>query len=274
MAPKVGRARGRPRSFNDTSQSTLIQSLDRAMGVLKIVASGSGMSLTEIAEASGQSASTAYRILITLQKRRIVEFDETRQLWHVGLEAFRIGSAFLGRTSIVEQSRPVMQRIMTTTGETANLAIVDGSDVVFVSQVETHDPIRAFFPPGTRGPAHASGIGKALLACFPQDQVEDILDHEMTAFTDKTITDKDALLAELARIRERGWAIDDGERTQGMRCIAAPIFNPFGEAVAGVSLSGPSIRVTPDHDEEFGAFIKQAALEITRAIGGRAPRHS
>ncbi len=207
------------------------------------------MSLTEIAEASGQSASTAYRILITLQKRRIVEFEETRQLWSVGLEAFRIGSAFLGRTSIVEQSRPVMQRIMSTTGETANLAIVDGQDVVFVSQVETHNPIRAFFPPGTRGPVHCSGIGKALLAYFPQDRVASILNgRNMTAFTDKTITNEAELLAELAHIRKRGWAIDDEERTEGMRCIAAPIFNPFGEAVAGVSLSGPSVRVKPEQD--------------------------
>lgn len=272
MTEQIARKRGRPRSFNNTSESTIIQSLDRAMVVLKVVATSSGMSLTEIAAASEQPASTAYRILITLQKHGIVEFDETGQLWHVGLESFRIGSSFLGRSSVVEQSRPVMQNIMALTGETANLAIVDGAEVVFVSQVETQEPIRAFFRPGTRSPVHASGIGKALLAYFPKTQVDSILNvQNMTAFTDKTITDKEALVADLAQIRSRGWAIDDEERTTGMRCIAAPIFNPFGEAIAGLSISGPSVRVSPQQDTRFGALIREAADGITEAIGGRFP---
>ncbi|WP_048647399.1 HTH-type transcriptional regulator BhcR [Nitratireductor soli] len=273
MAPQVGRARGRPRSFHNTAQNSLIQSLDRAMDVLKVVAGGSGLSLTEIADRSGQSASTAYRILITLEKHRVVQFDEPAQLWHVGLEAFRIGSSFLGRTSIVEQSRPVMQRIMAETGETANLAIIDRGEVIFVSQVETHEPIRAFFRPGTRGPVHASGIGKALLAFLPEIQAQTILKQgAQDAYTDKTIVSGEALAAEMATIRTRGWAIDDEERTPGMRCIAAPIFNQFGEAVAGVSLSGPAFRITPKRDADYGVLVRKAADEITRAIGGMPPR--
>lgn len=273
MAPQIGRARGRPRSFHNTAQNSLIQSLDRAMDVLKVVAGGSGLSLTEIADRSDQSASTAYRILITLEKHRVVQFDEPAQLWHVGLEAFRIGSSFLGRTSIVEQSRPVMQRIMTETGETANLAIIDRGEVIFVSQVETHEPIRAFFRPGTRGPVHASGIGKALLAFLPESQAQTILKQgAQDAYTDKTIVSGEALAAEMATIRARGWAIDDEERTPGMRCIAAPIFNQFGEAVAGVSLSGPAFRITPERDAHYGVLVRKAADEITRAIGGMPPR--
>ncbi|WP_274426479.1 HTH-type transcriptional regulator BhcR [Chelativorans sp. YIM 93263] len=271
---KIGRARGRPRSFHNTAENTLIQSLDRAMDVLKVVADANGLSLTEIAQASGQAASTAYRILITLEKHGIVQFDEPAQLWHVGLEAFRIGSSFLGRTRIVEQSRPVMQRIMTATGETANLAIIDQGEVIFVSQVETHEPIRAFFRPGTRGPVHASGIGKALLAFLPQPQIEALLMRApLDAFTKKTIVLPSALIAEIETIRARGWSIDDEEGTLGMRCIAAPIFNQLGEAVAGVSLSGPAFRVTPERDAEYGALVRSAAEEITAAIGGTAPRH-
>lgn len=269
MQTHIGPARGRPRSFNDTSKSTQIQSLDRAMEVLKVVAGGSGMSLTEIAKASGRSASTVYRILITLEKHRVVEFVEAAQLWLVGLEAFRIGSSFLGRTRIIEQSRPVMQRVMTTTGETANLAIVDRGEVIFVSQVETHEPIRAFFRPGTRGPIHASGVGKALLAFFPEAQITSILKRQKRdTFTPKTIVAKADLLVELIKIRERGWAIDDEERTIGMRCVAAPIFDQFGEAIAGLSLSGPSVRMTAERDSEYGTVVRQAAEEITRAIGG------
>ncbi len=273
MPQQIGRSRGRPRSFHDTARHTLVRSLDRAMDLLKVVASGSGMSLTEIAEASGQPASSAYRVLLTLQKHGIVEFQEAGQLWHVGVEAFRIGSAFLGRTSIVEQSRTVMQAITAATGETANLAIVERGEVIFVSQVETHEPIRAFFAPGTKGPIHASGIGKALLAYFDRARIDAIVEGQgLTSYTAKTIIDKTALLEELAAIRERGWAVDDEERTDGMRCIAAPVFNAFGEAAAGISLSGPSVRVRRERDAEFGALIKQAADQITTATGGRAPR--
>ncbi len=260
--------RGRPKAFHDKSQDAIIQSLDRAMEVLKTVASSNGMSLTRIAEAGGQSAPTCYRILTTLKKHRIVEFDETNQLWHIGLETFRIGMSFVGRTRIAEQSRPVMQRIMSETGETANLAILDRGEVIYISQVETHEPIRAFFRPGTRGPGHASGIGKAIMAFLPEDRARASLPDELPRYTANAITTREAFMAELAAIRRRGFAIDNEERTEGMRCIAAPVFNAYGEPVAGVSLSGPSVRVKPERDAEFGALIKHAADEITRTTGG------
>jgi IclR family acetate operon transcriptional repressor len=228
------------------------------------------MSLTNIAETGGQSAPTCYRILTTLKKHRIVEFDEASQLWHVGLEGFRIGMNFVGRTRIAEQSRPVMQRIMSETGETANLAILDRGEVTFISQVETHEPIRAFFRPGTRGPGHASGIGKAIMAFLPEDQARGSLPESLPRYTANTIIKREAFMAELEAIRRRGFSIDNEERTEGMRCIAAPVFNAYGEAVAGVSLSGPSVRVKPERDKEFGALIMHAADEITWAIGGTA----
>jgi IclR family acetate operon transcriptional repressor len=243
------------------------------MALLKIVAARNGLSLSEIAELSGQSASTAYRVLVTLQKHAMVEFDEANQLWRVGVESFRIGNAFLGRTNLVEQSRAAMHSVMTQTGETANLAIVDGLEVVFLSQVETHEPVRAFFPPGTKGPVHSSGIGKAILAFSPGERVEGVLkETRLARFTDKTITTEDGLRTELARIRERGWAVDDEERNVGMRCIAAPIFNAFGEAVAGLSISGPSVRISSDQDERFGALIKKAADGVTQSLGGKRPK--
>ncbi|MDF1749923.1 MAG: IclR family transcriptional regulator [Alphaproteobacteria bacterium] len=269
MSPESGRKRGRPRSLDSAADGSHIQSLDRALGVLKVIATGNGLSLTEVSERMDQPASSTYRALITMQKHGIVDFDDVSQLWHVGLECFRIGSAFLGRTSIMEQSRPIMQRLMTDSGETANLAMIDGSEVIFISQVETHEHIRAFFRPGTRGPAHASGIGKALLAHLPPDQLQVLLRrYQLASFTDNTITSREALMTELAVIRARGWAVDNEERTLGMRCIAAPIFGPFGEATVGVSISGPSIRVSPEKDAILGPMIRQAALDISRAIGG------
>ncbi|MEQ9573697.1 MAG: helix-turn-helix domain-containing protein, partial [Nitratireductor sp.] len=113
---RVKRSRGRPRAFNRTQQGGSVQSLDRAVAILKRVADANGLSLSEIASAMGQAPSTVYRVLITLQKHGIVEFEKDTQLWFVGLEAFRIGSTFLGRTSMVEQIRPVMQELMASTG--------------------------------------------------------------------------------------------------------------------------------------------------------------
>jgi IclR family acetate operon transcriptional repressor len=266
------RSRGRPRAFTPNPEQTTIQALDRAVSILKVLASGEGgLSLTEIAEASGQAPSTVYRVLSTFEAHEVVEVDPATQLWFVGQEAFRIGSAFLGRTSLVEQARGVMRALMTDTGETANLAIADGGQVVFISQVETHEPIRAFFRPGTRGPIHASGIGKALLAYHPPEAVERIVGEQgLQAFTPHTITDRAALAADLAAIRARGWAMDDEERTEGMRCIAAPIFNEFREAIAGVSISGPTGRMERG-GEALGGRVREAADRITRAIGGLAP---
>lgn len=272
MKQTQARNRGRPKSFHDKSESAVIQSLDRAIDVLKTVAAADGLSLTEIAEAGGQSPATVYRILTTFARHRFAEFDEVNQLWFVGLEAFRTGMGFLGRTQLSDRARPIMQRIMAETGETANLAILDGGEVIFVGQIETHEPIRAFFRPGTRSPGHASGIGKAIMAHFDEEALAARLPLELTAHTPSTITDHAALKRELAEIRARGWAVDNEERTQGMRCIAAPVFNSFGEAVAGVSLSGPSVRVRPERDAEFGALIARAADEITRSTGGMPPR--
>ncbi len=266
------RQRGRPKAFSPNPEQTTIQALDRAVAILKVLAEGEGMSLTELAEASGQAPATVYRVLSTFAAHGVVEVDPASQVWYVGQEAFRIGSAFLGRTSLVEQARGVMHALMAETGETANLAIADGGQVVFISQVETHEPIRAFFRPGTRGPIHASGIGKALLAHHAPAAIARIVREQgLAAFTPATITDPGRLAEELAAIRARGWAVDDGERTEGMRCIAAPIFNEFREAIAGVSVSGPTVRMERTGGAALGALVREAADRITRAIGGTAP---
>jgi IclR family acetate operon transcriptional repressor len=272
MDTTTKRSRGRPRAFNPNPEQTTIQALDRAVRVLKVLAESEGMSLTELAEAAGEAPATVYRVLSTFEAHGMVEVDPASQLWFVGQEAFRVGSAFLGRTSLVEQARGVMHGLMAATGETANLAIADGGQVVFISQVETHEPIRAFFRPGTRGPIHASGIGKALLAYHPSEAVARIVREQgLAAFTPHTITDPERLAAELAATRARGRAVDDGERTEGMRCIAAPIFNEFREAVAGISISGPTVRMERRGEAELGGAVRSAADRITRAIGGTAP---
>ena len=171
------RRRGRPRGTKTLQQPPTIQALDRAIDVLEALASHEGMTLSELAAHLEQSIATMHRVLAALERRNYVESSGERQEWFVGAEAFRLGSAFLRRTNIVESTRSVMRDLMASSGETSNLGIERDGDVLFVSQVETHESIRAFFPPGTRAPLHASGIGKALLSAFDDERLEELLDR-------------------------------------------------------------------------------------------------
>jgi IclR family acetate operon transcriptional repressor len=248
-----------------------VQTVDRAASVLKLVSDADGQSLTEIAEAASLPASTVYRLLTTLQSHRMVEFDEQRQLWYVGLETFRMGASYLRRRKLAERGRALMRVLQAETGETANLAVSDDEGVVFISQVETHQPIRAFFRPGTRGDYHSSGIGKAILAYMDDTKVEAIAARGLPKYTENTLSNMETLSADLREIRQRGWSIDNEERHLGMRCVAVPIFNEYSEPIGGISVSGPSVRVTQEQDSVFGPMVRDAAQEITDLSGGRWP---
>lgn len=266
---KATRQRGRPRAFHDQTDKNRIQALDRAMDVLESLARSGGQTLTEIATELGQSPATVYRVLVTLQARGIAEVDPASQVWYVGSGAFRLGAAFLRRSSVVERARPVMRTLMQETGETANLGIERGDEVLFLSQVETHHSIRAFFPPGTLSPLHASGIGKALLSCASGDRVTRLLRSPQARFTAKTLITPDALHKDIRLTQERGYAFDDEEKTDGMRCVAAPIRNLHGEAIAGISVSGPSHRMTVGRIADMGALVVEAAQSLSEpAVGG------
>jgi hypothetical protein len=142
--------------------------------------------------------------------------------------------------------------------------------VLFVSQVETHASIRAFFPPGTLSPMHASGIGKALLAQMPPEaRARALAAGGLERFTDRTLTDVAAIEADMARTRVRGYAIDDEEKTEGMRCIAAPVMDLHGEVVAGISVSGPSSRVSEAETPRLAAAVTGAAATLSAALGER-----
>lgn len=269
------RARGRPRDWHDKTAQNTIKSLDRAMEVFEYLSAGPGKTLSELASETGQSPATVYRILVTLEARGLVEVDPVGQLWHIGARAFVIGARFLRRTSLVDRARPILRRLMEETGETANLGVEQAGQVLFVSQVETHASIRAFFPPGTLSPMHASGIGKALMAQMtPDRQHRRISGAVLESFTPNTITEPDALLKDLRDIRRRGYAMDAEERNLGMRCIASPVLDVTGEAVAGLSVSGPVSRITQENVAGLAEKVMTAAAELTGALGGEPKAES
>jgi IclR family acetate operon transcriptional repressor len=264
------KARGRPRDWHDKTAQNTIKSLDRAMGVFEFLSESPGKTLSALAKDLGESPATLYRILVTLEGRGLVEFDQLEQVWNIGPRAFIIGSRFLRRTSLVDRARPLLRSLMEATGETANLGIEQNGHVLFVSQVETHASIRAFFPPGTLSRLHASGIGKALLAQMSSARLEKFLAlAPLEAFTEFTLTEPEALAGDLTMIRDRGYSIDGEERNLGMRCIAAPVFDSHGEAIAGISVSGPTSRVGTEQVEGLSRAVVSAARELSIAIGGQ-----
>ena len=271
MSEVTKRPRGRPRKTFSDAEAAPVQTLERGLNLLSLLARERRSSLTDIALRAGMGTSTAYRLLTTLQNHRFAEFDDNTQEWMIGVEAFRIGSGFLNRINITEAAQPIMHDLMSETGETANLAISDDGDVIFISQIETQNPIRAFFRPGTRSHMHASGAGKALLAQMSQDNVEALLLKKgLPEFTDKTITKPDLLFAALAQIRKQGWSLDDEEHYAGMRCVAAPIFNAHGKVVAAISVSGPTARFYESKIADFSAAVRRAAAVLTAEIGGHS----
>lgn len=246
-----------------------MQALDRALGLLDILAQSDGISLSELSHRANLAPSSAYRLLTTLAARGFVEFLERDQQWAIGVEAFRTGMAFPRRFSIATAGRGIMQELMHASGETANIAIFEGGEIVFVSQIESLEPIRAFFRTGERRPAHASGIGKALLAEMSRAAVERIIATKgLPRFTEKTLTEPQALFVDLALAHRRGWALDDEERNAGMRCIGAAVFNEYGDPVAGISISGPVARLDDVAVARLGPLVMASAAEITRLVGG------
>lgn len=266
------RQRGRPKSqFKESSAGTM-QALDRALGVLTTLAGGDAATLSDLARAVDIPTATTHRILTTLEAHGFTSFDDDRQEWSIGIEAYRTGAAFLKRSSLLEIGRAVMRRLMQETGETANIAVPDGPAVVFVGQVETQNPIRAFFAPGTRTSMHASGTGKAILAAMEPASLDRVLARmTLTDFTPHTLITREQLHGDLEITRARGWSFDGEERYEGMSCIGAAIFDGAGQPVAGISVSGPSARFTLNRRESLGEMVARAAAEITELSGGQTP---
>ena len=257
--------RGRPRGWEEGER---VKALDRALRVLAALAERPGLGLSDLARDLGEAPATLHRILATLAAHGMAETDAA-QGWQVGPHAFRIGAAFARRTSLVERAQPILRALMEETGETANLGVVRGGEVLFLAQAETHAAIRAFFPPGTLSPLHASGIGKAVLAATPPGRRPAAAARSLEGFTPHTLTSPAALEADLAASAARGWAVDAEERHEGMRCIAAAVRDAAGAPVAGLSVSGPAARILAAGEDALGRAVVARARELSTALGAR-----
>ncbi len=247
-----------------------VQALSRALALLNRIAEAAdgGASLTELAQQVGLAPSTAHRLLTTLELERFAHFDHDGRLWSIGAQAFAVGCAFTKSRSLVGLARPYMRRLMEESGETVNLAVEDQGQMVYLAQVECRQMMRAFARPGSRVPLHCSAVGKAVLSAGADRSLsKQLLRHGMPRLTVKTITVPAQLRADLERARTLGYAIDDEEHAVGLRCIAAPIFDESGEAVAALSVSGPMARIVDERIAPLSALVVRSARAISAEMG-------
>jgi len=201
-----------------------------------------------------------------------VEYDSDLGLWSIGVKAFSVGNAYLRKRDFVAQARPYMRELVVQTGETSNIAVMKGDKHVFVGQIECSEVMRMVVQIGSEGHLHAAGVGKALLSALPEDEVRGIAQRTgLTKLSEKTITSIPTLLKALEKIRKAGYSFDDEEQTNGLRCIASNVYNEHAEAIAAVSISGPTVRLSDDRIEYLARTVKEKAEAITHVIGGALP---
>ena len=260
-------------SDGKTKSAGQVRSLTRALTLLRHLAeSGDGMSLTELSESASLPPSTTHRLLTTLESERFVRPDPHGGLWRIGVAAFFVGTAFARSRDKLSLARPYLRRLMETTGETANLFVESDNEAICIGQIESRHAMRAITGVGGRVLLHSSGTGKVLLAHMePSRRQRMIATMALPRETQRTIIDRAQLEAELNEVIQLGYAVDDEEHALGLRCVAAPLFDELGRAVAAVSISGPSARITIERLPVLGRMVAQAALEATRDYGGAVP---
>lgn len=217
-----------------------VQSVDRALDLLEVMAgSDHPLGVGELAATTGLAQGTAHRLLRTLQTRGYVRHDAARK-YSLGAAAFVLGDA--AQRSLARSARPHLAELVTLSGETANLAVLEGDEVVYLAQVPSPHSLRMFAEVGRHVPIHTTAVGKVLLAALPPDRATALLARTgLPPQTPNSITDPDAFMDEVAAIRERGWATDEGEQELGVRCAAVPV-GGGSAVVAAMSVSGPADR--------------------------------
>jgi len=266
------RTAGRP-AGSGKGTSGHSQSLVRGLNLLeRLAANPGGLSLSEVAEQAELAPSTTHRLLQALQSQGFVTQDTELGVWKIDVKTSRIGNSFLEARDFVATSRPFLRHLTAQTGETANLGVRDDGTAVFLAQSESPQMMRMITRLGSRAPLHASGVGKALMAWLPEDELQRILDERGLARVTENTLHTPALLREgLAEIRWQGFACDREEHAIGLHCVAACIHDEHGTPLAAISVSGPKARIPEARLTELGALVRDTAAEITARLGGKVP---
>jgi DNA-binding IclR family transcriptional regulator len=246
-----------------------VQVLDRALGILDVLSSeGQELGPAELSEHLDLHKSTVHRLLMVLERHRLIERSVPSGKYRLGLRLFELGTKAVARLDLRERVRPYLERLVSETGETAHICILDGKEMLSIANVESPRTLRTPSTVGRRTPLHCTAVGKALLAFLPESEADELIRKcELTAFTRRTLATSRQLKAELQRIRARGYAMDNGEIEEGLRCIGAPVMDYSGRVVAALSIAGPAFRLTDKRIPAVARSVIRAAGELSIELG-------
>ena len=248
-----------------------IQSVDRAVAILEILARDGEAGVSEVARELGVHKSTASRLLASLDRRELVTQDAARGRFRLGIGIVRLAGAVARGLDVVQESRPVCRALAREVGETVNLAILSGRDALYLDQVAGPAALSPHNWAGQRIPLHATSDGKVLLAYLTPDEVAEHLVPPLGRFTARTITAPAEFPPLLAQVRQRGYATAVGELEDGLTAVAAPVRNAEGNVIASISASGPSFRIPVEQIDGLAGSVRLAAAEISRRLGWAPP---
>ena len=250
-----------------------VQSLARAFSILQEIARHpDGIGLADLSKRVGLHSSTAFHLVKTMVGLGYVRQSPETRRYSIGRMIFTLAAGALDEVALVSQATPVLEALARSTGESCHLAVRAGDDIVVVARTAGTGAFQLTDRVGVMRPAHATALGKVLLAGLSDRQVERFLaDRPLEAFTPNTITDPTRLATELARVRAEGVAFDDGEFNPEVRCVAVPVQDFTGQVAGSVGVSGPVWRLTIQRLQETTTAVKDAARQIGQALGHRDP---
>ena len=248
-----------------------VRVVDRVFAILEELADGSAkFGDVALAERLGLHKSTVHRLLAVMQHNGFVEREPASTKYRLGWRIFELGMAAASRLDILERAKPYVTQLVEATGETAHLGVLRQGQVVSLVNVESRYTVRTPATVGRHIPLHCTSQGKAILAFFPPDQVaRQLKGYVFTRHSANTIVSKDRFLADLALVASRGYAVDNEEFEEGLRCIAAPVRDHSGEVAGAISIAGPTFRVTGPRLPALSREVKRVAAELSAALGYR-----
>jgi DNA-binding IclR family transcriptional regulator len=258
---------------NDAGRDSAgVQSVDRALSVLKLLARHGELGVSELAAELGVHRSTAFRLVATLENHDLVHQNDERGRYRLGVGVLRLAGATTARLDVVQEGRPVGTRLAAEVGETVNIAILDRDEALYLDQMAGTSALQAHNWTGRRIALHATSNGKVLLAHAPDGRFEEVTAGRLARFTDRTVTHAARLREELDAVLERGYATAIDELEVGLTAVAAPVYGADGTVVASLSASGPTFRLATERLPAVAEQVMVAAAEISSRLGwyGRA----
>lgn len=255
------------RETEDGPRSATVQSVDRALLVMEILATLGQAGVTEIAAELGVHKSTVSRLISVLEARGYVEQLSDRGKYRLGFAIARLARSTSGQLDLVKQSQAALDALAIDSGETTNLAVLDSVRIVNIAEAIGAAGIALRTWVGQSCPAHATSSGKVLLSGLARAELRERLSGRLESFTEGTVTSRAELESELRTVVELGWASVREELEVGLNAVAAPVYDADAKVVAAVSVSGPSYRLSPDQFDDVAKRTIAAAESISRRLG-------